>query len=121
MEVAETVVVMNEGRIEQIAPPRELYENPANEFVMTFVGQANRLNGVYVRPHDLRIVEAPGEDTIDAIVERIVPLGFDTRIEVRLPDGDEAFVQATREAADEWALQPGQLVHLCTARRHAFA
>ena len=55
MEVADEVVVMNRGRVEQVADPVELYERPANEFVMSFVGQANRLGDAWVRPHDLQL------------------------------------------------------------------
>ena len=55
MEVAETVAVMNHGKIEQIAGPVELYEKPANEFVMGFVGAVNRVGDTWVRPHDLEI------------------------------------------------------------------
>ena len=55
MEVAERIVVMNEGRIEQEGGPRELYESPASEFVMSFVGPVNRLDGALVRPHDVEV------------------------------------------------------------------
>ncbi len=58
MEVADRIVVMNKGRVEQVAGPRELYDQPANEFVMSFVGQANRFGNAWVRPHDLEIVLA---------------------------------------------------------------
>ena len=56
MDVADQIVVMNEGRIEQTGSPRELYEEPANEFVMTFVGEVNQLGGELIRPHDLEIL-----------------------------------------------------------------
>src|SRR5579871_4335986 len=56
MEVADEVVVMNRGNVEQVAGPRELYERPANEFVMSFVGQVNRIGDSWVRPHDLELV-----------------------------------------------------------------
>src|SRR5205809_477737 len=55
MEVAERIVVVNRGRIEQVAGPRELYERPANEFVMSFVGPVNRLGDEWVRPHDVAL------------------------------------------------------------------
>src|SRR5262249_46486720 len=55
MEVADEVVVMNHGRIEQVAPPRELYDRPANVFVMSFVGTANRFGDGWVRPHDVEL------------------------------------------------------------------
>src|SRR5437764_15390744 len=62
MEVAEQIAVLNEGRIEQVGSPRELYELPANEFVMGFVGPVNRLGEGLVRPHDLMLSRDPGED-----------------------------------------------------------
>ena len=61
MEVADEVVVMNRGRVEQVAGPRELYERPANEFVMSFVGQANRFGDAWVRPHDLELSLEPSD------------------------------------------------------------
>ena len=59
MEVSDRVVVMNEGRIEQTGKPRDLYEHPANEFVMRFIGAVNRLGDSFVRPHDLEITLEP--------------------------------------------------------------
>src|SRR5438034_930531 len=59
MEVADRVAVMNEGRIEQTGKPRDLYEHPANEFVMSFVGPANRLGEAWIRPHDLEVSLGP--------------------------------------------------------------
>ena len=56
MDVADRVVVMNGGHIEQIAPPRELYDHPANEFVMSFVGPVNRLGDAFIRPHDVELL-----------------------------------------------------------------
>ena len=73
MEVADEVVVMNRGRVEQVAGPRELYERPANEFVMTFVGQANRLGDAFVRPHDLELTLEPNGSTREAMIERRHP------------------------------------------------
>ena len=82
MEVADEVAVMNHGRIEQIAGPRELYERPANEFVMAFVGQANRVGDAFVRPHDLELTLEPNGTTREAMVERLVHLGFEVRVEL---------------------------------------
>src|SRR5215468_11305985 len=59
MDVADQVAVMSEGRIEQIGSPRDVYEHPANEFVMTFVGQAHQLGDTFVRPHDLEVTLEP--------------------------------------------------------------
>ena len=63
MEVADQVAVMSQGRIEQIGSPRDVYEHPANEFVMTFVGQAHRLGETFVRPHDLEVTLEPNGST----------------------------------------------------------
>jgi sulfate/thiosulfate transport system ATP-binding protein len=72
MEVAEQIVVMNEGRIEQAGDPRALYESPSNEFVMSFVGPVNRLGDAFLRPHDIRLrTDAEGEGS-EALVERVV-------------------------------------------------
>ena len=82
MDVADEVVVMNRGKVEQVAPPRDLYEQPANEFVMTFVGQAHRFDDTFVRPHDLEVTLEPNGTTREAMVERIVHLGFEGRVEL---------------------------------------
>src|SRR5437870_13232282 len=79
MEVAETVAVMNRGRIEQVAGPVELYERPANEFVMEFVGAVNRLGDAFVRPHDIELSLEPNGTTKEAMVVRLVHLGFEVR------------------------------------------
>src|ERR671923_2794345 len=87
MEVADRIVVMNEGRIEQTGKPRDLYEHPANEFVMTFIGPVNVLGEGYVRPHDLEVRLVPNGATSEAMIERVVHLGFEVRVELLLDDG----------------------------------
>jgi len=81
MEVADQVAVMTEGRIEQVGSPREVYEQPANEFVMTFVGQAHQLGDTFVRPHDLEVTLEPNGSTREVMIDRIVHLGFNVRLE----------------------------------------
>jgi len=110
MEVADSVVVMNEGRVEQIAGPRDLYDAPANDFVMTFVGEAVRFDGELVRPHDLEITLDAGPGAREAQIDRVVQLGFETRCELTLDDGNRVAVQLTRGAAAELELEPGQIV-----------
>ncbi|MGZ4338767.1 MAG: sulfate/molybdate ABC transporter ATP-binding protein [Gaiellaceae bacterium] len=110
MEVADSVVVMNQGRVEQVAGPRELYDAPANDFVMSFVGEAIRFDGELVRPHHLELTLEPGESAREAQVERVVHLGFDVRAEL-MGDGGEPFtVQLTRDDAETFELEPGQIV-----------
>ncbi len=122
MEVADTIVVMDEGRIEQVGSPRELYEEPANEFVMTFVGPTTRLGGSWVRPHDIELASSPNGGTSTAAqVERLVHLGVEVRVELRAADGGELSAQVTRDAADELGLKAGDQVYLVPRRAKVFS
>ena len=120
MEVADEVVVMNGGRIEQVAGPRELYERPANEFVMSFVGPVNRLGGAFVRPHDLELLAEPNGATREAQVERIVHLGFEVRVELVRDDGERFSVQLTRDDVERLELERGQIVYARPTRETIF-
>jgi sulfate/thiosulfate transport system ATP-binding protein len=120
MEVADTIVLMNKGRIEQVGEPRELYERPANEFVMGFVGPVNRLGLSWVRPHDLEIQRDAAPGTQPATVERILHLGFEVRVELRLERGEEAFAQLTRAEADRLNIAQGSTVHVAPRRETIF-
>jgi sulfate transport system ATP-binding protein len=121
MEVADRVVVMNRGRVEQVAGPRELYDAPANEFVMSFVGQANKLGDAWVRPHDLEIVLVPNGSTREAQVERVVHLGFEVRAELTRDDGAALSVQLTRDEAESLELERGQIVWVRPLKETTFA
>jgi sulfate transport system ATP-binding protein len=110
MEVAEQIIVMNDGGIEQSGGPRDLYEHPASEFVMSFVGPAHRLGQEWVRPHDVEIRHEPNGQTIEALVDRIVHLGFEVRVELTLQDGEHFSVQLIRDQVDELELKEGQIV-----------
>jgi sulfate transport system ATP-binding protein len=110
MEVAEQIVVLNEGRIEQEGPPRELYENPANEFVMTFVGPVSRLGNAWVRPHDVDLSLEPIDGAAEGMIDRVIHLGFEVRVELTLHDGRQLWVQTTNAHADEVELAQGQIV-----------
>ncbi|MFI5037464.1 MAG: sulfate/molybdate ABC transporter ATP-binding protein [Solirubrobacterales bacterium] len=121
MEVAEQIVVMNGGRIEQAGTPRELYESPRNEFVMSFIGPVNRLGNAFVRPHDIQILPEPGGNTTEALVQRIVHLGFEVRVELTLPDGGEVWAQVTRASAQELELAEGQILAVRLPAPRVFA
>jgi sulfate transport system ATP-binding protein len=114
MEVAEQIVVMNAGRIEQAGTPRELYESPRNEFVMSFIGPVNRLGDAFVRPHDIQILGGwdsySDGSTTEALVERVVHLGFEVRVELKLHDGRDIWAQVTRESAQQLELAEGQIL-----------
>ena len=120
MDVADQIVMMNHGQIEQVGTPSELYEQPANPFVMTFLGHTNQLGDQYVRPHDVRIVHMPNGATIDAFVTRTMHLGFEVRVELELLSGEPFAAQLTRDEAAALDVQPGQLVHLQLDQRHVF-
>jgi sulfate transport system ATP-binding protein len=112
---------MNRGRVEQVAGPRELYDEPANEFVMSFVGSASRFGDGWVRPHDLEVVFEPNGTTREAQITRLVHLGFDVRAELVDADGAPLAVQLTRDRAEELELAEGQIVYVRPTRRRTFA
>ena len=120
MDVAEQIVVMNDGRIEQIGEPHELYDHPANEFVMSFVGPVNRLGDEFVRPHDFELMLEPNGTTQEVMINRIVHLGFEVRVEFTLPSGEDAWAQVTRETAEQLELEPGQIVYGRPGRSRVF-
>ena len=120
MEVADRVVVMNRGRVEQAAGPQELYDTPANEFVMSFVGQANRFGDAWVRPHDVELVLEPNGSTQKAEVERIVHLGFEVRVDLEHESGEHFSVQLTRDEADQLGLENGQIVYVKPTKETLF-
>jgi sulfate transport system ATP-binding protein len=114
MEVADLIAVMNDGRIEQVGGPRDLYEHPANDFVMGFLGPVTRLGSELVRPHDVKIAPLPEPGSAEAQVTRVVHLGFEVRVELALAEGGEANVQLTKGEADELELANGDIVHVRT-------
>jgi len=115
LEVADSIVVIAGGTVQQVGPPDELYDAPANDFVMSFLGPVTRLGGEVVRPHDIDLVATPGPDTVEATVVRVVRLGFEIRVDL-LVEGEEAWVQLTRSAAERLQLAEGAVVY---ARRTA--
>ena len=121
MEVAEQIVVMNHGRVEQVGSPRELYESPANEFVASFVGPVTELGGSLLRPHDVDIRIDAVEGGVEAQVQRVIHLGFEVRIELLASDGRRLWAQLTREEAEELELLEGQIVHARANRQMAVA
>jgi sulfate transport system ATP-binding protein len=121
MEVADRVVVMNAGEIEQTAPPRELYDHPANEFVMSFVGPVNQLGDAFIRPHDVELLLEPNGSTQEAMVQRLVHLGFEVRVELVRDDGETLSAQLTREQVEALELQRGQIVYVRPTRQTVFS
>jgi sulfate/thiosulfate transport system ATP-binding protein len=120
LELADSVVVMNKGAVEQVAGPRQLYDEPVNEFVMSFVGPVNRLDDGWVRPHDIELRHEPNGSTREAQVLRVVRLGFETRIELERDDGERLHAQLTRDEADELELRDGDIVYVRTRKSRSF-
>ena len=112
MEVSDRIAVMSAGAIEQVGSPREIYDRPASDFVMSFVGPVSRVGGHLVRPHDFKISLTRDEGTIEALARRVVHLGFEVRVQLVLPDGAEASAQLTRAQAEELELADGDIVYV---------
>ena len=131
MEVADRVVVMNKGRIEQQGTPDEVYDHPATPFVLQFLGDVNLFHGrlghapgaaapdeiSYVRPHELEILAQASDDTWAVTLSQTLTLGPNTRIEFkRVSDGSYVDVELPRESftilRDRLGLVPGVHVHL---------
>jgi sulfate transport system ATP-binding protein len=121
MEVAEQIVVMNAGKIEQTGSPRELYETPSNEFVMSFIGPVNRIGDAFVRPHDVDILPHDDGTATEALIKRVVHLGFEVRVELTLPDGRDIWAQVTRDRARELELEEGQILPVRLPEPRVFA
>ena len=111
LDVADRIAVLNHGQIEQVGTPADLYDTPANDFVMSFLGAVASLNGVLVRPHDLRLSHIATAGSTAADVVRVVHLGFEVRIELRTSvDQQPLSAQVTRGEAEMLGLRPGSEV-----------
>jgi len=120
MEVAGQIVVINHGRVEQVGTPRELYDSPANEFVMSFVGPVNKIGDTFVRPRDISLSLEPDGDGTEAMVERVVHLGFEVRAELVRDDGQHLLAQLTQEEAQALELERGMIVYAKPSRQTVF-
>ncbi len=120
MEVAGQIVVINHGRVEQVGTPRELYDSPANEFVMSFVGPVNKIGDSFVRPRDISLSLEPDGVGAEAMVERVVHLGFEVRAELVRDDGQHLLAQLTQEEAQALELERGMIVYAKPSRQTVF-
>ncbi|AEF35515.1 MULTISPECIES: sulfate/molybdate ABC transporter ATP-binding protein [Mycobacteriaceae] len=129
LDVADRIAVLNQGRIEQLGSPTEVYDAPANAFVMSFLGAVSSLNGALVRPHDIRVGRTPemavaaAGDTdeasavLRAVVHRVVALGFEVRVELINAATHAPFIaQITRGDAEALALVEGDTVYVRATR-----
>jgi sulfate transport system ATP-binding protein len=137
MEVADEIVIFNEGKIEQVGTPEQVYDNPASPFVMSFIGRVNVLpptsaalfdqvegvnNGVkiFIRPHDLEILADPDQSSIMARVERIIHLGWSVDVELSLPDRALVIAHLNREQLGQLDLAIGNQVPVRPRYAHVF-
>jgi sulfate transport system ATP-binding protein len=129
MEVADRVVVMNHGAIEQQGTPDEVYDHPATPFVLQFLGDVNLFHGrvtqgqvdgdavSYVRPHELEVVAEAGADTWPVTFSQALTVGPNTRIEFKR-EREEGYVDVELPRAayvalrERVRLEPGARVHL---------
>ncbi len=116
MDVSDTIVVMDDASIEQVGSPRDLYDRPANQFVMSFVGPVTNVDGSLVRPHDLDILIEPTEAATEAMIDRVVFLGFEVRVELVRRDGSHVWAQVPRDTAERLELARGQIVYVRPTR-----
>ncbi len=128
MEVADEIVVMNNGRVEQVGTASEIYDQPASSFVMSFIGPVNVLpinsglcttqshvstsDKIFLRPHDLLIRTNPEPDFVSAKVTRLVHLGWEIQLELVLKSGAVLTAQLSRERYDELQLEANQEVYV---------
>jgi sulfate transport system ATP-binding protein len=116
MEVADEIVVINEGRVEQIGSPDELYDEPANDFVMGFLGETTSLGGVLLRPHDIHVSLTPQlAGSAEGVVSRVLRVGFEVRVTVLTDDGEEVSVILTRTHARQLGVEEGVRVWITAA------
>ena len=141
MEVADRIVVMNHGRIEQDGPPDQVYDHPASPFVLQFLGDVNLFHGrldhgpggaaaqgevSFVRPHELQVLGAPEEGTLAVTLSQTLTVGPQTRLEFRrLDDGSYVDVELPRAEygalKERLRLAPGAQVYLKPRRLTRFA
>jgi sulfate transport system ATP-binding protein len=112
MELADRIVLLRDGKVAQIGAPRELYEQPADSFVMSFLGPVSKLDGRLVRPHDVALSDRPEDGWEEAMVQRVVHLGFEVRVEMVRGDGEEISAQLTRAEAEALEPEAGSIVWL---------
>jgi len=115
LEVADQIVVINEGAIEQVGSPDDLYDRPASEFVMSFLGPVTTLAGQLIRPHDLDVRTEPFPGAYAGRIADLNRVGFEVRLDIALDDEQQpapVHVTQTRAEAAAKRLTTGDRVWL---------
>lgn len=124
MELADAVVVLRDGRVEQAGTPTEVYESPVNAFVLGFLGPANVIGapsgGAFVRPHEFRVGVAPFDGAYRASIERIVVLAGRARYECRLENGDAIVVEIPDAHEPSRVRERGETLYVSPSRARSF-
>jgi sulfate transport system ATP-binding protein len=116
MEVADEIVVINEGRVEQVGSPDDLYDSPANDFVMSFLGDVTQLGGIALRPHDVDVSTSPVlAGSTEGVVSRLLRVGFEVRLNVLTVAGDDVHVVLSRAESRALDLREGSTVWVTAA------
>ena len=125
LEVADSIVVVHNGRIEQVGTPDDLYDKPANQFVLSFLGPVTRLNGLLIRPHDIDISTNSLPEGVAGRITRTTRIGFEVRLDVHVidaPTDESVQVIVTRAEAHALQLSEGSSVWIrATPGAHAVA
>ncbi|PSN12992.1 sulfate ABC transporter ATP-binding protein [filamentous cyanobacterium CCT1] len=137
MEIADEIVVMSHGQVEQVGSPAEVYEHPATPFVMSFIGAVNVLSPdstwkglhhdapahgeVFLRPHDIELFTSHQQNSAAATVNHVIHLGWTIRIELTLDDGHPITAHINREQLSDLGIEPGQRVYLRARAIRSFA
>ena len=136
LEVADRIVVMNKGRVEQIGTPQEVYHKPANVFVLNFLGNVNLFQGrvidgklylgnapnvlqgskseiksanLYIRPHQFDVArQSQGDNAIKATVKYINPAGSSVKLDLSPESGNELHVEITQQEFSQLQLIKGE-------------
>src|SRR3954462_9477604 len=110
MEVADRVAGLDHGQLEQVGAPAELYDTPASEFVLCFVGDAVRLGDRLVRPHEVVLRRWPSDGAVEVEIERIAVLGADARVDLTDGGGERLTARLPRDELEDLDLTRGEIV-----------
>jgi sulfate transport system ATP-binding protein len=110
MEVADRVAVLDHGKLEQVGGAADLYDNPASEFVLRFVGDAVRLGDQLVRPHEVVLRRWPSDGAVEVEIERIAVLGADARVDLTDGNGERLAARLRRDELEDLDLSTGEIV-----------
>jgi sulfate/thiosulfate transport system ATP-binding protein len=119
MEVADRVAVLDRGQLEQVGAPAELYDMPASEFVLRFVGDTVRLGERLVRPHEVVLRRWPSDGAVEVEIERIAVLGADARVDLADGGGERLTARLRRDELEDLDLVRGEIVWASVSARDA--